>query len=87
MTQANDAEITRVYTRSTGGTVADPTPDIGGGSFQVVVESEAGSTLASSGASYQLSIQAFDLTAGNNPDGPFTANFVGIFDAGSMTPH
>jgi hypothetical protein len=92
MPQANDAEIVRVYTRNAGGTVADRTPNISGGtpSFQVVVESEAGNTLAGGGASYLLSIEAFDLTAGNNPGGSLSAKTTPpgkIFDAGGATPH
>ena len=74
MPQPNDAEITRVYVRSTGGTVEDPTPNISGGSFDVVVENEAGRVLAGGGAPYQISIEALDLTAGNNPGAPFSAS-------------
>ena len=75
MPQANDAEIVRVSVRTTGSSVAERTPNIGGVApqFQVIVESEAGNVLGGGGASYQVSIEAFDLTAGNNPGGSFSA--------------
>lgn len=66
----NGVEIVRVYTRETGGTVADITPLVPstGGSFQVVVEAEAGKTEKGTAAPYEIRIEAFDFTSGLKPN-------------------
>ncbi len=78
----NSVEIVRVYTREVNGTIPDNTPHIpvGGGSFKVVVEAEAGSVTGNGGAPYRIHIEAFDYTTGNNA-GPaiFTRDADGNF--------
>lgn len=66
----NGVEIVRVYTRETGGAIADVTPHVSsttGGSFDVVVEVEAGSVKSVDGSPYRIIIEAFDLTTGEKP--------------------
>lgn len=83
----NDVEIVRVYTREYGGTIADFTPHIsvtGGGSFEVVVEAEAGSVQQGIGAPYQIAIEACDLTTCSNPPAPFDQSHTGSFNPGAF---
>ena|SRR6266571_1159457 len=84
MPNPNDADLVRIYTREAGGTIAATTPhvSIGGHSFEVVVEAEAGSVLGGSSQPYTISLVAFDLTAGANPGAPFNVSTAGEhFDA------
>lgn len=82
----NGVEIVRVYTRETGGTVADITPGVPsqGGSFQVVVEAEAGAVIAGSGAPYKIAIEAFDYSTGEKaqPALKFSQSVAGAFGSG-----
>jgi hypothetical protein len=68
MTQANNAEIVRVYTRELGGTIEDLSPTVSAGShqFEVIVEAEAGSVRANNDSSYTITLTAFDITAGQS---------------------
>jgi hypothetical protein len=70
MPQANDGALTRLITVHTGATVEDPapnTPPPGNPpepNFDLHLEAVAGNVLGGSGATYTLTITAFDLTAG-----------------------
>jgi hypothetical protein len=68
MTQVNNAEIVRVYTREFGGTIEDLSPTVSTGThqFEVIVEAEAGSVRANNDSSYTITLTAFDITAGQS---------------------
>lgn len=61
MPAPNDVEITRVYTREVGGSIADvqfPFND----DYEVVIEAEAGSAIAGSGLPFQIGVTVRNLT-------------------------
>lgn len=68
MPNANDAELTRLFTAHTTSTVEDDapnTPPPGGTAptnFDLIVEAAAGNVLGSSGSPYHLLIRAIDET-------------------------
>jgi hypothetical protein len=81
---ANDARIAKVYTAAAGGVTEDNSPNAGpprAGTFDLIVQLEAGSVLGQSGANYTLTITAFDdvnggVVAGLAPVGsPFAEQF------------
>jgi hypothetical protein len=90
--QPNDAELTELYTASTGCDVEDNepnTPAPGGAptaNFELHLQAVAGNALGSGGADYVLTITAIDDTeaAPNtalNPTGsPFSEEFSGTFN-------
>jgi hypothetical protein len=69
MTNALNAKLVRVTTRSSGGSAATQIPLTAGQDdrFDVVVEGIAGSLLSASGQPYSLEIVAFDISAGTSP--------------------
>jgi hypothetical protein len=69
MTNAHNAQLVRITTRSLGGSVPNQAPLTGEDSheFNVVVEGKAGSLLSTTGQPYSLEIVALDISAGNNP--------------------
>ena len=68
MPQANDAELTHLYSAATNLDVEDNEPNTGppgnppATSFDLHVEAVAGNVIASSGANYQLTLTAIDET-------------------------
>jgi hypothetical protein len=89
MPQANDGALTRLITVHTGGTVEDPAPNTpqpgnpAETTFDLHVEAVAGNTLGNSGATYQLTITASDLTAGAGAPGLSPGTFAQSFSPGS----
>jgi hypothetical protein len=86
MTNAQNAKLVRVTTRSLGGSVPDQMPLTSGreNQFDVVVEGIAGNLLSTSGQPYSLEIVAFDVSAGANPHSEgnnFTQERLEEFDA------
>ena len=75
MPEANDGALTRLLTVHTGAQVEDPapnTPPPGNPpepNFDLHLEGVAGNVLGGSGATYTLTITAFDLTAGAGASG------------------
>ncbi|GAA3840957.1 hypothetical protein GCM10022226_74220 [Sphaerisporangium flaviroseum] len=64
---SNDARIAAVYTTQTGATVRDSSPNAGpprSGTFDLVVQLEAGNVLGQSGADYTLSFAALNDNTG-----------------------
>ncbi|MEU4513623.1 hypothetical protein AB0G05_29340 [Nonomuraea wenchangensis] len=61
----NDAELVQVYTRNLGKTIADVTFD-SSADFEVVVETEAGAALFTTGGAFTADIVVRDLTANDN---------------------
>ena len=82
MPQANDAEITELYTAATGFDVEDSEPNTGApgaapaANFDLHLEAVAGNALGNSGADYQLNITCIDetLAAPNAAMSPGTLN-------------
>jgi hypothetical protein len=81
---ANDARIARVYTSAAGGVTEDNSPNAGpprAGTFDLIVQLEAGNVLGQSGANYTLTITAINddtgaAVAGLEPAGsPFSEQF------------
>ena len=61
---ANDATLTGLATAHTGGTAGHPAPNApAAGSFDLILQAAAGSTLGNSGTPYTITISAIDLTA------------------------
>ena len=61
---ANCAALTGLATAQTGSLVEDTGPNApAAGSFDLIIQAAAGSTLGGSGAPYTLTISAIDLTA------------------------
>ena len=61
---ANDATLTGLATAHTGGTAGHPAPNApAAGSFDLILQAAAGSTLGNSGTPYTLTISAIDLTS------------------------
>jgi hypothetical protein len=68
MSNASNARLVRVATRSWGSSIDSETPLSDGNTrFHVVVEGKAGSVLGASGQPYELQISALDLITGSNP--------------------
>lgn len=81
---ANDARIARVYTSAAGGVTEYNSPNAGpprAGTFDLIVQLEAGNVLGQSGANYTLTITAINddtgaAVAGLVPAGsPFSEQF------------
>jgi hypothetical protein len=81
----NDAQLVRVFTTRAGGTIPDRTLKVTD-DFDVVVEGEAGAVLGASGAPYDLLLEAFDITAGNNAGAAFSFAFAEAFNAANGWP-
>jgi hypothetical protein len=68
MPQANDAELTELYTAATGFDVEDDEPNTGppgaapAASYDLHLEAVAGNVIGNSGANYQLTITCIDET-------------------------
>ena len=61
---ANDATLTGLATAHTGGTAGHPAPNApAAGSFDLILQAAAGSTLGNSGTPYTITISAIDLTS------------------------
>lgn len=97
MPNANDAELTRLFTAHTGGTVEDDgpnTPPPGGttpANFDLIVEAAAGNVLGSSGSPYHLLIRAIDESAAASasamdPAGEPATGFAQSFSSPSWSP-
>lgn len=91
MSNANNAKLVRIATRSWGSNIDDATPLTDEDNrFQVVVEGKAGTVLGASGQPYALEIGAFDITAVINPHSAandFTQRRIEQFDAAHGWPH
>jgi hypothetical protein len=61
----NDVDLTRVFTREPGTTVADSSIRVATG-LEIVVEAEAGTALFGTGAQFFTNIVVRDITANNN---------------------
>lgn len=91
MSNANNAKLVRIATRSWGSHIESTTPLTDQDNrFQVVVEGRAGSVLGASGQPYSLEIGAFDITAAANPHSAannFTQRRIEQFTAAHGWPH
>jgi hypothetical protein len=82
MPQANDAELTELYTAATGFDVEDNEPNTGppgaapAANYDLHLEAVAGNVIGNSGANYQLNITCIDetLAAPNANMSPGTQN-------------
>lgn len=61
----NDAELSRVFTREVGGTIADISLSLTN-DFEIVVEAEAGSAIHGGGTAYLVDVVVRDITANND---------------------
>lgn len=84
----NTAELVRISIREAGSAISDLTPRIppGGGTFDVVIEAEGGSTLIGTNAPYTLIVRALDFTDGTDPGGNFNFTVNQNFSPANVPP-